>query len=79
MDIFHTFQVFLLFCPVQRNDLLENSPSLYGYQDAHWTTALLVDYFSGKGLTVSRKTIERVLHKQAVINSYTKLLLPKML
>ena len=46
------------------NDLLENSPSVYGYQDAHWTTALLVDYFSGQGLVVSRKTIERVLHAE---------------
>ena len=46
------------------NDLLENNPSIYGYQDAHWTTALLVDYFSGQGLTVSRKTIERALHAE---------------
>ena len=45
-------------------DLLENAPSVYGYQDAHWTTALLVDYFSVQGLAVSRKTIERALHAE---------------
>jgi transposase len=46
---------------LELNTLLENNPFDYGYQDAHWTTALLVDYFSNQGLIVSRRTVERAL------------------
>jgi transposase len=48
----------------QLDNLLAYSPSEYGYQEGHWTTALFVDYFSKKGLLVSRKTVERALHDQ---------------
>ena len=46
------------------NDRLESTPSEYGYEDGHWTTALLVDYFSRQSLLVSRKTVERALHAE---------------
>ena len=46
---------------VELDTLLENNPFDYGYQDAHWTTALLVDYFSNQDLIVSRRTVERAL------------------
>ena len=48
------------------NELLEKSPIDYGYLEANWTAALLVDYFSKQSLSVLKKTVHRVIKKEVL-------------
>jgi len=46
------------------NDLLAKTPLEYGYLEAIWTASLLIDYFSKKFISVSEKTIRRVIKSE---------------
>ena len=49
------------------NEVISNSPTMYGYKGETWSAGLLRDYFQKQGINAGEDTIKRALKKLGVL------------